>query len=104
MPWMCPRERGQDRKGGCGGGEGKLQGSKGNIAPHPCQQVMGSFSSGQWRDTWTFQNDLFLDLDVLSSGETKYQSEGQPHLGCREPGALAKPPQLPLQYRRQVLA
>lgn len=51
-----------------------------------------------------FKSDLFLALDVLSSGEAKCQSEGQPHLGCREPGALAKPPQLPLQYRRQVLA
>lgn len=51
-----------------------------------------------------FKSDLFLALDVLSSGEAECPSEGQPYLGCREPGALAQPLQLPLQYQRQVLA
>lgn len=51
-----------------------------------------------------FKSDLFLALDVLSSREAKCPSEGQPHVGCREPGALTQPPLLPLQCQRQVLA
>lgn len=89
----CAPEKGHDRKGGCRAGGGKLQGSKGNIAPHPCQQVsechfMDSFSSGQWKETWTFQNRLVpffrcLELrgsSVLQRGNHIWAAENLQHL------------------------
>lgn len=48
-----------------------------------------------------FQSDLFLALDMLSSGEARCLSEGQPLLGHRwSPQCL---PRLPLQCQGQEL-